>query len=268
MPEWSDADNGAGSDASAAIPLPSAGSCTSTASLSRSIGVTPPGFFGVAPGLAPEITIPLTTLQTGDSLAASTSSSWLHMMGRLRDGMTLKAGEHGPSEHLAGRARVDHARVHAARSAERAYLGRTTALEPGEAGFSRVRNQFQEPLWVLLGAGRPAARQPRPPARRACFWRAGSTRRREIAVRLAIGASRGAGRPAVPRRSDVWTAASARRSGSCSHRASAGALVSAISTWRDPIALDVRPNARILLFASGLALLTASLGRDSARPCG
>ena len=55
------------------------------------IGVTPPGFFGVAPGLDPEITIPLTTLQTSDSLASS-SSSWLHMMGRLRDGMTLKTG--------------------------------------------------------------------------------------------------------------------------------------------------------------------------------
>ena len=41
---------------------------------------------------------------------------------------------------------------------------------------------------------------------------------------------------------------------------SAGALVTAISTWRDPVALEVGPNARTLLFASVLALLTAWLG--------
>jgi hypothetical protein len=51
------------------------------------VGVTRKGFFGVAPGLAPEITIPLTTVQSAGSLA-QVSTSWLHLMGRLRDGVS------------------------------------------------------------------------------------------------------------------------------------------------------------------------------------
>ena len=115
------------------------------------IGVTPPGFFGVAPGLAPEITIPLTTLQTSDSLT-STSSSWLHLMGRLRDGMTLKAGN-TVLQGIWPAVLESTAPASMPQQRRAVYLGRTTALEPGRAGFSRVRNQFQEPLWVLLGLG-------------------------------------------------------------------------------------------------------------------
>ena len=51
------------------------------------VGVTRKGFFGVAPGLAPEISIPLTTVQSAGSLA-QVSTSWLHLMGRLRDGVS------------------------------------------------------------------------------------------------------------------------------------------------------------------------------------
>ena len=52
------------------------------------VGVTPAGFFGVAPGVAPDITIPLTTNADPSDLR-SASSSWVHLIGRLRGGITL-----------------------------------------------------------------------------------------------------------------------------------------------------------------------------------
>ena len=52
------------------------------------VGVTPAAFFGVAPGVAPEITIPLTSNARPSSLQSPTSS-WVHLIGRLREGVTL-----------------------------------------------------------------------------------------------------------------------------------------------------------------------------------
>src|SRR5262249_10185995 len=136
-----------------------------------------------------------------------------------------------------------------------AYLDRGTALEPGKAGFSRVRNQFQEPLWVLLGlAGLLSAAASASAA--SLLLARGLTRRREVAVRLAIGASRARVVRQCLVEATVWTAMGAAL-GIVLASWSAGALVAAISTWRDPIALEVAPNARTLLFASGLTLLTA-----------
>jgi hypothetical protein len=50
--------------------------------------VAPPGFIGIAPGLAPEITIPLSTETASASSGLPTG---LHLMGRLRDGVTMSA---------------------------------------------------------------------------------------------------------------------------------------------------------------------------------
>jgi putative ABC transport system permease protein len=220
------------------------------------IGVTPPGFFGVAPGIAPEITIPLTTMRTPESLG-STSSSWLHMMGRLRDGVTLQAGNTA-LQSIWPAVLESTAPASMPRERRTAYVSRATALEPGKTGFSRVRNQFQEPLWVLLGLGGLLSAGASASAATLLLAR-GLTRRREVAVRLAIGASRARVIRQCLIEATVWTAIGAGL-GIVLASWSAGALVAAISTWRDPIALDVAPNARILLFASGLALLTAWLG--------
>ena len=58
------------------------------------VGVTAPGFFGVAPGRAPAITVPVTLAQRlrpsdGDVLAQR-GRAWLHFMARLRDGVSLQ----------------------------------------------------------------------------------------------------------------------------------------------------------------------------------
>ncbi len=61
------------------------------------VGVTPPGFFGVAVGVPADVTIPLTILPRlrEDEREALTSpgNSWVHIMGRLRPGLSLAAAD-------------------------------------------------------------------------------------------------------------------------------------------------------------------------------
>src|SRR5688572_19922940 len=151
------------------------------------IGVTPPGFFGVAPGLAPEVTIPLTSTANAVRLT-SASSSWLHMLGRLNDGVTLRAanaalGTLWPAVLQA----TANPGMPAGRRAP--YLARTTSLDPRSARHPGVRNRFAEPLWVLLELVTLLLTVACAGAANLTLARAVS-RQREIAARLAIAGSR------------------------------------------------------------------------------
>src|SRR5262245_39236669 len=112
------------------------------------VGVAPRGFFGVAAGLAPEITIPLLAMRDRAALAQP-SSAWLHVMGRLRDGVT---GQQGDAALQRVRLDVLEVTTNPGAPADRRakYLSRTLRLDSARTGFSRVRRQFEEPLWLLL----------------------------------------------------------------------------------------------------------------------
>ncbi len=216
------------------------------------VGVTPPGFFGVAPGLAPEVTIPLTVRSDARALA-STSSDWVHLMARLRDGVSIEQGNAalqqfwpqvlaatlGPQMPTDRRAR---------------YLARSTALVSASSGYSRVRNAFADPLWLLfdlvallfaVGCASTAN----------LLLARSVARRQEIAIRLSIGASRGRVIRQVLTESLVWTGLGAL--GGLFLSAWAGEfLVLLLTTREEPIALDVTPDWVVATFALGLTFLT------------
>lgn len=219
------------------------------------VGVTPRGFFGVAPGMAPEITIPLTSLQTAEALREP-HTSWIHMMGRLRDGLTLEGAN--AAVHSLWPA-VLEATTNPGMPADRRriYLGRTTGLESARAGFSRVRNQFGDSAWMLLGLSALLLAVACASAAN-LFLARGLARRREIAVRLAIGADRWRLVRQMLTEALVWTLLGSAL-GLVFATWSGGGLVALMSTWEDPIAIDVVPNGRVLTFVSALALLTAVL---------
>jgi putative ABC transport system permease protein len=217
------------------------------------IGVTPPGFFGVAPGLAPEITIPLTSTASANRLA-STTSSWVHLLGRLRDDVTLGAA------NLALRTfwpAVLEATTNPGMPPERRahYLASTTSIEPGHAGYSRVRNQFGEPLMLLLALVTLLLTVACASAANLLLAR-GVSRQREIAVRLAIGASRLRLVRQLLTESLVWTII-ASAAGLTLALWGAGALVAMMTTSQEQILLDVSVNWRIVMFTVGLAFVTA-----------
>ena len=216
------------------------------------VGVTRKGFFGVAPGLAPEITIPLTTVQSAGSLA-QVSTSWLHLMGRLRDGVSH---EQANAAFRSIWPAVLEATTSRNQPADRRakYLGRTTALEPGAQGFSRLRRSFGEPLRMLFAlVGLLFAV--------ACASTAnlllarGVARQREIAVRLAIGASRAR----IVRQlftESLVASAIASSVGLLFALWTGNVLVAMMTSRSEPIAIELTPNWRIVLFALAATITT------------
>jgi putative ABC transport system permease protein len=219
------------------------------------IGVTPPGFFGVAAGLDPEITIPLTTIQD-DAALRSPSSAWLHVMGRLKPTLSLEQANAAFAPIWPA---VLEATTNPGMPADRRamYLGRKTALGSARTGFSRVRKQFQEPLWLLLGLVGLLLAVACASAANLLLAR-GIARRREIAVRLAIGASRARLVRQMLTEAFIWTIL-----GGCAGLMWAwwgsSVLVRMMATNAEAIVLNVDPSARVIAFVMTLALVSTSV---------
>jgi predicted permease len=220
------------------------------------VGVTPAGFFGVSPGLSPDITIPLSSLQNRERLTTF-SSAWLHLMGRLRDGIGLERANLALARIWP---QVLEVTTNPGMPAERRakYLGRQTGLESARWGFSRVRNRFEEPLWLLLGLVGLLFTVSCASAAHLLLAR-GVARQPEITVRLAIGASRARVFRQLMTEAFVWTALGSALAVLLASWAGS-ALVMMMVTREEAIVLDVGLSWRIGIFAMALTLVTTVLG--------
>ena len=219
------------------------------------IGVAPKGFFGVAPGLAPEITIPLTSLQTAESLQ-SASSAWVHLMGRVRDDVAIPQAAGAVASFWPG---VLETTVSADMPADRRarYLSRTTALRSARTGFSRVRNQFEEPLWILLALATLLLAVACASATNLLLAR-GFARGREIAVRLALGASRLRIARQMLTEAMVWTVGGSV-AGLLLAFLGIDALVTMMRTREEPIVIEAAIDVRVLAFTVALSIVVSVL---------
>lgn len=157
------------------------------------VGVMPEGFFGVAPGTAPEIIIPIAAVpdiqpQKADILRAP-MNSWLYFMGRLKPGITREAAN---SRIQAFWPNVLEAMVAPGELARHrlAYLSKTVDLIDGRTGFSPARNQFSRTLRLLFALVGVLLLLACATVSNLLLARA-SGREPEIATRTALGASRG-----------------------------------------------------------------------------
>lgn len=226
------------------------------------LGVTPPSFYGVSVGDRFDVAIPVCaepiihgqfSYITGER---NRESWWLSVFGRLKPGWNLKRASAqlgaiaSPSLHETVPPQYDSEGV-------KHYLDYAFEAWPAENGFSQMRRDTSDPLWLLLGLSGLVLLIACANLANLMLARS-SSREREIAVRLAMGASRGRLIGQLLSESALLAVAGAICGGFLAAVLSRF-LVAFISTPESPVFLDMPTDWRVLAFAAGLALLTTIL---------
>ncbi|MCL4841794.1 MAG: ABC transporter permease [Bryobacteraceae bacterium] len=224
------------------------------------VGVASPGFEGTDIGLPTQVWIPvmmkLAITPSWDSLADE-RDSWFYLFGRLKPGVTREAAEaelkvlyqQRQQEELTGPFFQKFPEV------KERFLRQSPELIPASGGFSTLRRIGEQPLKVLqwlvglvlliactnvanLMLARAAARQKEVAVRAALGAGRGRIVRQLLAESLALAVAGGAGGVMI----SIW--------------ATRG-LVSFLPFDPGNLTLSTMPDARVLLFAAGVTMLTA-----------
>jgi len=210
------------------------------------VGVTPPNFYGLSPGSDVDINLPMLL---GDAGLFGRDTWWFNAVTRLAPGATVEQardqldavfqGFMDESGSLGGMRRdfFDH-----------------IDLKPAARGLDTLRNPYSKSLLILMGVVAAVLLIACANVANLLLARS-ATRRREFAVRLALGASRfRLMRQMLTESLLLVTIGGAI--GLLLARWSSDVLIHFMSFRRRQLSLDVQLDTRLLLFTLGLSLLT------------
>ena len=223
------------------------------------IGVTPLSFYGIEVGRGFDVAVPLCAepLIKGEGTNLERRNSWwLAAMGRLKPGWSLGLA----TAHLNA---ISPALFEATLPTQyegdlaKHYLEFRLKASPAGAGFSTLREEYEEPLWLLLGLAGIVLLIACANLANLMLARA-SARQHEIAVRLALGASRGRLVRQLLAESMLLASLGATLGVFLANDLSR-LLVSFLDTQGNPVFVHLEADWRMIGFTAGLAMLTCVL---------
>ena len=223
------------------------------------VGVTPQEFFGLQPGDYPDLWVPISMQPRikpdwgGEkkSLLQDSGNWWVQSWGRLKPGVS--------QQHAIAALNVTFRQIITAGLSSPPPPEKTASvvLSPGSKGLNYLRSEFSQPLFILMSVVGLVLLIACANVANLLLARS-AARRKETAVRMALGA----GRSRLIRQlltESVLLATLGGALGLALAFRGGDLLLLLVSPGESPLALDVRPDARILLFCGAVSLVTGIL---------
>ncbi len=223
------------------------------------LGVTQPGFSGIDVGRSVEIFTPLCTepILRGENTALDRRANWwMQIIARPKPGITLAQASARLKILSPG---IFEATVPANYNSQdrQKFLNAKLSVRPAANGLSNIRSQYRQALLILMVVVSVVLLIACANVANLLLAR-GAARQREIAIRMALGSSRGRLVRQLLTESLLLALLGAIL-GIVFAQWGSRLLVKFLSSSRLPVYLDLSVDGRVLAFTAGVAILTGLL---------